>query len=59
MPGEGRCEGKKRPEGDSPSGLKQTDDSLKILSYGDGGVMQVSRPILALIGKQRWALEHC
>ena len=40
MPGEGRCEGKKRPEGDSPSGLKQTDDSLKILSYGDGDVWQ-------------------
>ena len=31
---------KKDPRGIAPRVLKQTDDSLKILSYGDEGVLQ-------------------
>ena len=31
---------KKDPRGIAPRVLKQTDDLLKILSYGDGGVWQ-------------------
>ena len=50
---------KKDPRGIAPRVYKQTDDSLKFFSYGDGGVKQASQPILIPGGKQRWALERC
>jgi len=47
---------KKDPRGIAPRVKKQTDDSLKILSYGDEGVSQVDRPIQALRVRLRSAL---
>ena len=48
---------KKDPRGIAPRVLKQTDDSLKILSYGGEGVKQARQPIQALGGRLKSVQE--
>ena len=48
---------KKDPRGIAPRVKKQTDDSLKILSYGGEGVKQAGQPIQALGGRLRSVQE--
>ena len=43
---------KKDPRGIAPRVLKQTDDSLKIISYGDESVSQQVRELQIRAGKQ-------
>jgi hypothetical protein len=50
---------KKDPRGIAPRVKKQTDDSLKFLSYGDEGVSQVDRPIQALGVRLQSVLGRC